>query len=339
MAAITPPKGCLQRLEQKLSSIKKVLSSPKVKKVALEVLKGLVSVIIGGGLGALMLSPLGTVFIIVGASVGAGVAGIAYGIATGTLIGVKKNGYPAYAFRTSPPLSVEQWLTDENQAIFKEVFTQKIAPQPWFDAWKQLKKLKSASSLRSHLWRRIQKGVSHGEAQILVKKVKAKPSEASKVLLKKISAETLYHQQILEMIWSDFKRANHEPELTAIAPLVHAISGVQEEPSLTFELDKFGDEQTFRVALEPLIQQAAAGTPLMMTMRLEGGNDAHTLFIQMAPKLRFYDSYSVRFTGFHEGFNDMNAFIAALFSHLKGYYSRFRPGSLHFQRAVIRPYI
>lgn len=330
------PRNILNKIENRFPKIKKITGNPKIKKIAIEVLKGLALSLLAAGFGALICSPFGATMIAIGAISGGVVGGLTFIAVTTVIQAIRSRGFPAHPFCKAPPIPLDDWLTDEHLKQFHDVIEKKLQPEPWFSKWVGLYK-RSKSKMQHALWRSIQKGVAAGETRALILAAQKNPSLGGLDLLKKISPEDLFYGQLLEIIAKDLAKWKAWPEHATILKTLEEIPPLIKHGEIPFGDLELNDEGKWSAQLKSFIHPVQ-DEPSWGCLQLFGKEKSHTLFLQFKPSFRFYDSYNPKHGGMHEGFKTEDEWIKTLYSHLKGYHSRIRPSALKFNSALLRAY-
>ncbi len=292
-------------------------SLDKIKKVAIEVLKGLAVVLAGAALGALTLATAGTIWLIVGVAVGAAAGGIAYGSMKGFMHKVKQKGYPELSHRTKAPKPLEYWSKKKQDQALSTYFEQELINDPLYQKWKTLKKIKSDSSAKRHLRRRMrQKGLCAGESIALAKE-RFGSSKDERI---KVKAVEVFKIQIAECMRADFEGNNQTSDA---------------DEAFNMRQRGLQNAQPQVLDLQNISQQIPAGEAYGF-IRLESAKKAHFVYFEcIGPSGRFYDSAN-QHTGWHENYNTRDELIASLQNHLQAglhgkkiYRSQFNRGLLY----------
>lgn len=296
----------LKNLPQKLNSsldASKWIKNPKIAKVVTAIFKCLAAMALGAGFGALTFASFGGSFIIAGTIVGALSAAISFATASLIVSYIKKHGFPAFKYRSLASVEIDTWLSDKRKKIFKQVLKEDFQNQPWFSSWFQNQPFTSPSKVEHFLWKKIQKGVSRGEAHAMVLAFQKNNKISSQDLLKKIKAKNVFHHQLEEIFQQN----------------VHPLG--KKVPDTLEDFKKF------------LVQSKTLGKTAILT--LEKGVLTQTIYIQF-DSLKFYDGCDKRYGGLHENFQDIDIFSDALFKHIRGYHTKWRPKALKYDQAYIR---
>lgn len=251
----------------------------KVKKIALEILKGLGIVILGAAFGALTLASGGTVWIIVGVSLGAGVALASY-VGTKVFIKQKRNrGFPAFSHRTHTPLGADKFTYEKFEKALNKIKTEE-------DDYNELKNQHpdySEKKLRRFLWQKVRHHYSEGVAMALMDSSAEKADRKGGKLLKNISFTNVFYHQIREVIGGE--------ELIA--------------PTKDFALER-------RSLYRNLRNDVGMGT-----IRLEGKKHNETIFFEIRENGGvFYDGTS-REAGMHDKYESKEQFLRSLDKHIR----------------------
>lgn len=332
-----------------LSALKKKLSDPKVKKIALEVLKTLGIALLAAGFCALSFASMGLAWLIGGTVAGALTGGIAYAAIRGVYLTVRKEGFPSYRFKTATPIDRETWLGDEQKKEFTELLQQEFKGKEWFETWKGLHAFRSGEATERYLWHQLQKSVQQGEAMAMLIAAKEHGKFKKGRFLQKVAAEEVFKYQLLSLIKNDFNRFADDTNADLVEHLLKT-PGVGIHRGAAFELEighvdlfvktlkehVFEADMPLRAALSP---ELALDHPYESALiYLHSKKKAPPLFVQIKPDMRFYDSCHKRFSGLHEGFTTQEEFAKALFHHLKGYQSNLRPQSPKFNKVLVELY-
>lgn len=331
------PKNLFNKIENRFPKIKKLTGNPKVKKVAFEILKALGLSLLAAGFGALVSTPFGVPMIIAGAVCGGLTGGIAYFAVSSLIHAIKVKGFPAHPFCKSPPIHLEEWLSDENQKEFHQVIEKNLKQESWFQKWEELSHYRSKEKMQHALWCKIQKGVAKGEVRGLISAAHKHPTLSGVELLKKISAEELFYGQLLEIVAEDLAKWEAWKEHAAILTASAEILPLQKKGDLILGTHEIQDEAKFITQFKSFIHPVQ-DEPSFCSLRLQGKGKSHAIFLQFKPTFRFYDSYSPKFGGMHEGFKTEEEGAKNLYAHLRGYHSRIRPNALKFNQVVLSGY-
>lgn len=325
---------CFDTISETFAPVKKFFENPKVKKVAIEILKGLACIAFGVAMGALSFTPLGAGMLAIGIGVGAGFGAFSYiGITTVQYI-IKKYGFPSNRYCVAPPTSIEEWLSDDNYKKFEKVFTKKIAVLGvLYETWKTAQNIDTKDAAKAYFWKEFQKGLCQSVAQTLIPLLKEHSALDGKELLREMKSKDIFHRQMLEIMRRDLT----DP---AIDTLTFEIPGTKPLPHL--ELKKNDLEHDPRLLINSLktyLNQKNPYQALAMTIRLQReAPPAHTIYAELHPNWRFYDPSSILYSGMHEGFKSQDKFLISLQKHLLGFNSAARPG-ISFDEIIIRCYL
>lgn len=167
----------------------------RVKKIGIEVLKGLGIVLLGAALGALTLASGGTVWIIVGVSLGATAALVSF-VGTKAFIHLKrKKGFPAFSHRTHEPLAADKFTYEKFEKALN-----KVKSEPAYDTLKGQHPNYSDRRLRRFLWQKVRHHYSEGVALALKDSSEEKSDRKGGKILKNISYTGVFYHQIHEVI-------------------------------------------------------------------------------------------------------------------------------------------
>lgn len=251
----------------------------KVKKIALDVLKGLGVVILGAAFGALTLASGGTVWIIVGVSLGAGVALASY-VGTKVFIQQKRaRGFPAFSHRSHAPLAADKFTYEKFEKALNKIKLEK-------DDYDELKNQHpdfSEKKLRRFLWQKVRHHYSEGVALALMDSSQEKAGRKGGKLLKNISFTNVFYHQIREVIAGE---------------------------------DQIATTKDFPLERRSLYRNMRNDVG-MGTIRLEGKKRNETIFFEIRENGGvFYDGTS-REAGMHDKFESKEQFLRALDKHVR----------------------
>ena len=320
-----------ENIDSTLQTFKALGENPKVKKVAIQVFKGLACVACGAGLGLLACTPLG---VSVGIGIGAGAAAGAFVyIAVASVhAAIQAYGFPSNSYLTAPPVSIDRLAPETKHKKFNKIY-QHMAEQKVVQDWLKNKNF-TLQEGAEHLWKEFQGGLCHGEAQALVSLMQEHYALEGEDLLKKIKSKMVFERQILELIRADIP--NHHDIQDLVFNIPNATSAFHESFKRS-ELENYAS-----LILNNLKDKKNTLKDdyhmLTATIRLQNTESAHTIFVGLHPTYRLYDSYNHIYTGLYEGFESEEAFLNGLQQHIQGYLSPIRPTALKFDDIIIRGY-
>lgn len=303
-------------------------------KLIMQIAIGILSVMIGLGVGALVGSAFTASTIIIGAAVGAIVGGFTYAAVKGVQHVIRKKAYPAHEHTKMTKKEKEEaeenktgkikrkpiatdWRSDDHLLIFKDVVKEHFSEKPWFIAWKKHKGFKHDDRAAEYLFGKwMPMGLSFGEAGELLRISKTDPKLQKDDLLNKVRAENLFLRQIPEFVREDLEL---NPALGTLLNDVAAeasnIPDLELRSTLKINLKNF-------TSFESDLKQHL-NTDLGATLQFEGKKKP-TLFIRLQKPYSFYDPFSKKFGGLHENFKSPDDFVKKLASHLECYRSKWR---------------
>lgn len=322
----------LDNIDTTFPKFKELRENRKVKRVATQAFKGLACVACGAGLGLLACTPLG-VSLFIGIGTGAAAGAFVYIAIASVHAAIQAFGFPTNHYLSTPPVSIDILASQDKHKKFIKVLT-KIAELDCFKKWLIQEGLTGQEGA-DRIWKEFQGGLCHGQAQALVSIMKKHHELNGENLLHKLKPKKVYKQQILELIRADMP---NNPEVEALVknipdanPIFHKSftkSDLKHDSSLL--LDALKDAKD---ALKDPFQVLTA------TIRLQNDETAHSIFVELHPTYRIYDSYNHVYTGLYKGFKSEKRFLKALQRHIKGYQSAIRPSALKYDDVIIRGYV
>lgn len=303
----------------------------------MQIVIGILCVGVGACIGGIIGAPFAASMIAIGAVAGGIVGGFIYAAVMGVQHVIKKKAYPAHDHTqmtkrereeekekgkmNRKPLSTwggtKDWGSDDNLRVFKDII-KLFSNKPWFTAWKKHKDFEKDSEAAEYLFGKwIPKGLSFGEAQVLLMISKTFPKLTGENFLRKVRPELLYLRQIPEFILKDLAL---DPAGTDLRGQVEAetsnIPKFDLAHSREFNLRTL---KSFRTDLKERLDTNIIGA----TVELYGKNRP-TLYIRLQEPYSFYDPFSKKFGGLHENFASKDDFIEKLSTHLKCFKSPWR---------------
>lgn len=322
----------IDKIDKSFPKFKEVRENRKVKIVAIQVFKALACVACGAGLGLLACTPLG---VSVGIGIGAGAAAGAfiYLAVAGVHAIIQAYGFPANRYLVAPPVSSENWSSDEKHKKFIKILT-KIAELDSFKEWLIQEKITAAQGA-DRIWKDFQGGLCQGQSQSLVSIMEKHHELEGENLLHKLKAKNVFERQILEIIRADI------PNNPEISELVEKIPNSEPLFYKSFSRSDLKNDSSLLLnelkdAKDALVDPFQV---LTATIRLQNDKEAHTIFVELHPTYRIYDSGNHVYTGLYEGFKSEKRFLKALQRHIKGYQSAIRPMALKYDDVIIRGYV
>lgn len=329
--SLNPP-SFIDNIDKTFPKFKELRENRKVKRVAIPVFKGLACVACGAGLGLLACTPLG-VSLVIGVGAGAAAGAFVYMAVASVHAAIQVFGFPSNYYLVAPPVSSDNLASEDKHKKFIKVLT-KIAELDCFKEWLTQEGLTGQEGA-DRIWKEFQGGLCHGQAQALASLMKKHHELEGENLLHKMKAKKVFERQILELIRADMP---NNPEVEALVknipdatPVFHksfSKSDLKHDSSLLFDALKDAKDD-----LKDPFQVMTA------TIRLQNDEDAHTIFVELHPTYRIYDSYNHVYTGLYEGFKSEKRFLKALQRHIKGYQSAIRPTALKYDDIIIRGYV
>ncbi len=322
----------IDKVDKAFPKFKALRENRKVKIVAMQIFKALACVACGAGLGALACTPFG-VSIFIGIGAGAAAGALVYFAVASVHAAIQAFGFPINYYLVAPPAPKDNWSSDENHQKFIKVLT-KIARLDCFQEWLTQENL-TAQEGADRLWKDFQGGVCQGQAQTLVSLMQKYHELKGDQLIYKLKPKKVFRQQILELIRADMP---NNPEINELAKEIPNATHLFHKSFTKSELKAdssllFNELSAAKDALDDDYQVLAA------TIRLQNAEEAHTIFVELHPTYRIYDSSSHIYTGLYEGFKTEKRFLKALQRHIKGYRSGIRPTAVKYDEIVIRGYI
>lgn len=317
VAHTSKPPAILKNLKKGMGDF---LKNEKVK----QVVTGIFSILMGIAVGALIGSIIGANPIIIGAIVGGMAGGIVYAAVAGVIHVIKMKGYPAHAHAKSvkhnnrKPLSTfKDWGSDDNLQVFKNVVIEHFSEKEWFKNWKGSKGFTRDNQAAEHLFGKwIQKGLSIGESQELLRLSKKHPDLKGESFLRKVTAENLFKRQIPEFVRKDLEKEGGNAGLISdVEAELDKIPDLEAAGSIHYNLKNFG---SFKTDLKPRLNSLSGATFQF------DGSKRPSLFIRLNKPYSFYDPFSKKFGGLHEDFKSEDDFINKLYQNLKCYHSKWR---------------
>jgi hypothetical protein len=321
----------MDSIDRTFPDFKELRENPKIRKVATQVFKGLACVACGAGLGLLACTPLG-VSLGVGIGVGAAAGAFVYIAIASVHAAIQAFGFPSNHYLVAPPVSSDNLASEDKHKKFIKVL-KKMTDLDCFQKWLDQKGL-SPPEGADRLWKDFQGGLCQGQSQALVSLMKKHHELNGADLLGKLKPKKVFKRQILELIRADIPKNTEVEALVKNIPNANPIfqksfskAALKDNASLL--LDALKDEKD---ALKDPFQALTA------TIRLQDDKGAHTIFVELHPTYRIYDSYNHIYTGLYEGFESEECFLKALQLHIQGYQSAIRPTALKYDDIIIRGY-
>lgn len=322
----------IDKIDETFPKFKEIRENRLVKIVAMQVFKGLACVACGAGLGVLACTPIG-VSLFVGLGAGAGAGALVYFAVASVHAAIQSFGFPTNRYLVAPPVSQENWSSDEKHRKFIKVLKE-IAKLDCFKDWLTQEGITGQEGA-DRIWKDFQEGLCQGQAQNLVSLMKKHHELEGENLLNKLKAKKVFERQILEVIRADMPDnqeiidlVNNIPDAEPLFHKSFSKSDLKHDSSLLFNELKDAKD-----ALQDEFQVLSA------TIRLQNAKESHTIFVELHPTYRIYDSYNHIYTGLYEGFKSEKHFLKALQKHIKGYKSSIRPTALKYDDIIIRGYI
>lgn len=275
----------------------------RVKKIALEVLKVLGATLLGAVAGGLTLASSGTIWIVVGATLGAGTALGSYGMGKTFVHLQKKRAFPAHSFQKKAPIDPGGYFTRKKELIFAKTLEEVIKPLPEYAEWKQLKGNKTDRQAKRIFRKEIRQQCSQGQSYAMMTAAAAKKPTTDKHPFGRLEAAVLMKTQMMEIMANELgeKGKNLKEKMLAI-PLA------ERDKSLLFEKKTFPSRAAFIQDLKK---------PLLGTATFLKGDKPHTIFFEVTEKGgRFYDG-GHKLAGFHNGFASQEQFLTHLYRHIR----------------------
>lgn len=321
------PSGPPHTLPNNRNNVKADIND-RTKKIALDVLKGVGAVILGALFTAMAVSGFGATIIIISTLTGAVAAGIIYTTAYFVMRAAQKHGYPLFPHRRREPIELENWLNAQNEAKIPQII-EKWDKEDWFQTW-LVTTNQTKESAPKFLWKKLQKGVCHGEAVALAETSINKPGTSVDKIFNGLKAKKVVRHQILELIRTDltlFKRS--------VGALDNQLPKVDEQIILHLnDLETFNKfKGSFSKDLSSQKDKRYVGV-----IQLQSTTKSHSFFVQFTPEFVVYDGLGKKFNGYHDQFANYKEGLQALYAHLSGYHSKWRPFGLKFTQATLKLY-
>lgn len=317
-----------------VDSISQFIEDPKVKRVAKRVFEALLCIGFGAAMGVLAFAPLGAPLVLIGVGAGAGGGAFAYAVVFSVDYIIKKYGFPSNRYVTAPPISKSKWFEEANLKKFDSAFNKVISKLPTYNAWKAAKGIGSDASAKKKLLKEVQRGTCQGEAQVFIALLKDNSQLSGSNFLSKIEPKKVFIRQMCEVMRSALTLDPEMEKITFNIPHAKPLGG-----PIAYTKKDLKDPDLFKNTLKPGLIKEHDNQAIAMTIRLEDGDDeAHTLYVEMSPNLRFYDGSSFLYSGLHEGFKSEEHLLKYVQRHIRGYNSNARLG-LSFNKVIIRPYL
>lgn len=302
--------------------IKNFVEDPKVQAIAIPILKALACIGIGAMLGAMTFAILPQVGMAAGIGIGAGLGLFAFGCVFSVVYVLKKYGYPCHNYCTVPSIPTEKWCSSDGKYKKFEAAFKELSP-----VWNR-----KITLSKDDCWTSCLKGLCQGEAQSLIALLKEHHNIEGKKLLEYLEPEGIFPRQLLEIARAESKNDS------AIKKLAHDIPGTTRLKKICYTKTELQNNPRLLVELKEKLKKDNDYQAVAMTIRLQGKKyTPHTIFVEMHPRMRFYDSLNPIYTGMHEGFDTEELFLECLQRHILGYQSLLRP-FVGFDEIIIRPY-
>lgn len=186
-------------IKQALSSVANIfhIKNDRIRNIALDVLKVLGITLAGAVMGGLTLATAGTVWIVVGAALGAGTAIASYGLGRGFVHLQKNRAFPAHRFRKEKPIDPNSYFTQKKDKKLDGVIEKNIQPLPEYAEWKKLRGNKNDRQAKRIFRKVLRSHNSLGQAHGLATTAAKKPIPA------KLDATELFTSHILNLMRAD----------------------------------------------------------------------------------------------------------------------------------------
>lgn len=322
----------IDKIDGTFPKFKELRENHKVKVVAIQVFKGLACMACGAGLGLLACTPLG-ISVAIGMGAGAAAGAFIFLAVAGVHAAIQAFGFPINHHLVAPPVSEENWSSDEKHKKFIKVLKE-FANLDFFKEWLTQKEM-TPNEGANYIWKDFQGGLCQGQSQTLIAVMKKHHELEGEKLLGKLKAKEVFKRQILEIIRSDIPNNQEVEELAKTIPnaehLFHKSFSKAELKNDSLLL--FNQLKDKKNDLTDNFQTLNA------TIRLQNDKDAsHTIFVELHPTYRIYDSSNHIYTGLYEGFKSEKSFLKGLQKHIEGYQSAIRPTALKYNNIIIRGY-
>lgn len=324
--------GFIDKIDESFPKFKELRENRKVQIVAKQVFKALACIACGAGLGLLACTPIGA-SIAIGMGAGAAAGAFVYLAVASVHAAIQAFGFPSNRYLVAPPVTIENWSSDKKHNKFIKILTE-ISKLDCFKEWLVSKKITAAEGA-DRIWKEFQGGLCQGQSQELVSLMKKHHDLTGGQLVHKLKAKKVFKRQIFEIIRADLP---NNQEIAALAnnipdskPLFHksfSKSDLKHDHSLLLKELKDAKD-----SLEDPFQVLCA------TIRLQGDSEAHTIFVELHPTYRIYDTSNHIYTGLYEGFKTEKRFLKSLQRHIEGYHSAIRPTAVKFDDIIVRGYI
>jgi hypothetical protein len=275
----------------------------RVKKVAIEALKVLGATLLGALAGGLTLASSGTIWIVVGAALGAGTALGSYGIGKTFVHLQKKRAFPAHSFQKKMPIDPSAYFTRKKEQTFVKTLDEVIKPLPEYAEWKKLKGNKSDRQAMRIFRKAIRQQCSQGQAYSMLAAAASKKPATDKHPFGRLDAKLLMKTQMLEIMSNDLGDKGQRLKVKMLE-----IPSAAWEKSLHFEKKAFPSRAAFLQDLKK---------PLIGTATFLKGEQRHSIFFEVTEKGgRLYDG-GHKLAGFHNDFASQEQFLGCLYKHIR----------------------